>query len=200
MFMQTPYAISKEEINQKPLLEYGGIIHLIRSSEQLGPALEQIRRETLLGFDTETRPAFRKGESYPPSLLQLAGENEVWLFQLRRLPDLAPLFALLAAPAICKAGVAIRRDISELRDLLPFEPAGFVDLGVAAEDRGFRNTGLRPLAALLLNGRISKKAQTSNWAAEHLDERQLRYAATDAWVSRRLYDVLRQYPQRDENP
>jgi ribonuclease D len=200
MFMQTPYAISKEEINQKPLLEYGGVIHFIRSPEQLLPALQQIRKEKLLGFDTETRPAFRKGESYPPSLLQLAGENEVWLFQLRRFPDLAPLFALLADPSIRKAGVAIRRDLSELRDLCPFEPAGFVDLGIAAENRGFRNTGLRPLAALLLNGRISKKAQTSNWAAEYLDERQLRYAATDAWVSRRLHDLLHPSPQRDENP
>lgn len=154
--------------------------------------LPGIGTEILLGFDTETRPAFRKGESYPPSLLQLAGETHVWLFQLRKLGDVKPLFALLANPEIRKAGVAITRDLEELREVSEFKPEGFQDLGVMAENLGFRNTGLRPLSALLLGGRISKGAQVSNWAADSLSRKQELYAATDAWISRELFLRLKQ--------
>ncbi|MGA0333879.1 MAG: 3'-5' exonuclease domain-containing protein 2, partial [Kiritimatiellia bacterium] len=162
------YAITKAEINEKPLLEYSGPYSLIRTDEELEQILPRLEAETLLGFDTETRPAFRKGESYLPSLLQLGGAEEVWMFQIQKIRDLRPLFRILADPAIVKAGVAIQRDVQELRDLQEFEPAGFRDVGKMAEKLRFRNTGLRPLAALLLDGRISKGAQVSNWASDVL--------------------------------
>ncbi|MDA3872821.1 MAG: 3'-5' exonuclease domain-containing protein 2 [Kiritimatiellae bacterium] len=184
------YSITKAEINEKPLLEYTGTYSLIATDEELAKVLPSVQAETLLGFDTETRPAFRKGESYLPSLLQLGGESHVWLFQLQKLSDLNSLFSILANPDICKTGVAIARDISELQDLQEFEPAGFEDVGLAAEQLGFRNTGLRPLSALLLGGRISKGAQVSNWATSHLSQKQELYAATDAWISRELYLAL----------
>ncbi len=184
------YSITKAEINEKPLLEYTGTYSVITTDEELAKALPSIQEETLLGFDTETRPAFRKGESYLPSLLQLGGESHVWLFQLQKLSGLNSLFSILANPDICKTGVAIGRDISELQDLQDFEPAGFEDVGEIAEKVGFRNTGLRPLSALLLGGRISKGAQVSNWATSHLSQKQELYAATDAWVSRELYLAL----------
>lgn len=191
------YAISKQEINQKPQMEYTGAMTLVREAGDLDAALAAIAGETLLGFDTETRPAFRKGEAYLPSILQLAGEEHVWIFQLQRLGDLDGLFAVLADKAICKAGAAVSRDVQELRDLSPFRPAGFADVGHMAEKRGFRNTGLRPLTALLLGHRISKGAQVSNWAAAELTEKQLTYAATDAWVSRKIYLALLDLPEAD---
>lgn len=196
------YAIAKEEINQKPLLEYTGPIHLIHEDSQVAGAVEVLTKERLLGFDTETRPAFRKGEFYLPSLLQLGGASAVWLFQLRRLKDLGPVMDLLARREILKAGVAVSRDVSELQQLHPFKPAGFEDIGHMAEKRGFHNTGLRPLTALLLNGRVSKAAQVSNWAADTLTDKQLVYAATDAWASRKLYEALIELPEaprRDES-
>jgi ribonuclease D len=116
------------------------------------------------------------------------------MFQLQRLDDLGELFAVLADPDIVKAGVAIDRDLMELRELSEFKPGGFHDLGKMAEARGFLKTGLRPLAALLLDGRVSKGAQVSNWAAADLTRKQELYAATDAWVSRNLYLALRDIP------
>ncbi|MDF3127581.1 3'-5' exonuclease domain-containing protein 2 [Kiritimatiellaeota bacterium B1221] len=184
------YSITKAEINEKPLLEYTGPYSLIKSDEGVQEVLADIEAETVLGFDTETRPAFRKGESYLPSLLQLGGESQVWMFQLQKISDLKPLFAVLANPKIVKAGVAIKRDVQELKDLEPFDDAGFKDVGKMAESLLFRNTGLRPLSALLLDGRISKGAQVSNWATDVLSEKQEKYAATDAWVSRKLYLAL----------
>jgi len=186
------YAITKAEINEKPLLEYTGPYSLINTDEDLQRVVPELKKEILLGFDTETRPAFRKGESYLPSLLQLGGEDHVWMFQLQKLSDLTPLFGVLADAGIRKAGVAIQRDVQELRDLHEFTPDGFDDIGVLAENLGFRNTGLRPLSALLLGGRISKGAQVSNWAADTLTSKQQRYAATDAWVSREIYLALKE--------
>lgn len=182
--------ISKAEINEKPLLQYEGPVSVIQTGEELTTALEALEKETLLGFDTETRPAFRKGESYLPSLLQLGGENHVWLFHLQKLNRLTPLFAVLANPDVRKAGVAIDRDLLELKELEDFRPAGFTDIGKLAEEKGCLKTGLRPLAAMLLNGRVSKGAQVSNWAAYPLSRKQITYAATDAWVSRNLYLAL----------
>lgn len=191
------YAITKEEINQKPLEEYSGPLWLVRRQEEIADAVAEIGKETLLGFDTETRPAFRKGESYLPSLLQLGGEGKVWIFQIQLLDDLAPIFEVLANPKVTKAGVAVSRDVDELRQLYPFKPAGFQDLGHMAAKRGFQNTGLRPLAALLLNLRVSKSARVTNWADPNLSEKQITYAATDAWVSRRLYQALQPLPLAD---
>ena len=183
--------ISKAEINEKPLLQYDGALTVVTTDEELEAVLPALRQEEILGFDTETRPAFRKGESYLPSLLQLGGEDHVWIFHLTRFSTLKDLFEVLASPGIVKAGVAIQRDLVELRELHEFEPGGFQDVGKMAEDRGLLKTGLRPLAAMLLNGRVSKGAQVSNWASFPLTDKQITYAATDAWVSRSLYLALK---------
>ena len=66
-------------------------------------------------------------------------------------------------------------------------PAGFVEIADLTAKLKYENRGLRALAALLLKGRISKAAQVTNWARESLDARQIRYAATDAWISREIY-------------
>jgi ribonuclease D len=179
--------ISKAEINEKPLLQYEGGISVISTDEDLRRVLPEVKREALLGFDTETRPAFKKGESYLPSLLQLSGEKHVWLFHLQKIQALDELFQVLADPKIIKAGVAIQRDVMELRELQEFTPGGFQDIGQLAENKGLLKTGLRPLAAILLNGRVSKGAQVSNWASFPLSDKQISYAATDAWVSRQIY-------------
>lgn len=199
LFMTLQYSITKAEINQKSLLEYEGPITLVSEDEALGPILEALGRETVLGFDTETRPAFRKGESYLPSLLQLAGEDHVWLFQIQQMRELGALFEILARRDILKCGAAIARDVKELQELHGFKAAGFADVGHMAEKRGFKNTGLRPLTALLLEGRISKSAQVSNWEAKTLEPKQITYAATDAWVSRKLYFALRELPEVERN-
>jgi ribonuclease D len=160
--------------------------------DDLAAAMRRLAGHTLLGFDTETRPAYTKGESYPPSLLQLAGDNEVFIFQLRHLGLAKPLREILADSNIIKAGVSLDYDIRELKKLSHFKAAGFIDLGNLAKQAGIKNHGLRGLAAVFLGLRISKGAQTSNWAKDVLTPQQIRYAATDAWVGRRLYPVLQQ--------
>ena len=179
--------LSKTEINSLPLRYYNGPIRIIQTAEQAKDACTILIKEKLLGFDTETRPAFNKGQSYLPSLLQLAGTKIVYLFQLSKcgLPD--SITNLLSNVNIIISGVAINQDLIELQQILNFEPGGFIDLGEIARSKGLPHHGLRGLAAFLLNFRISKSSRTSNWSANQLTKKQIRYAATDAWLGRELY-------------
>jgi len=182
--------ISKEQINHLPLRRYHGTIHLIYKDSQVEAAVNALKRESILGFDTETRPSFKKGQSYPTALVQFAGAKAAYLFQLRNLKTLDGLAALCSNPRIIKVGVALQDDIRKLRDSFVFEPAGFTELSALTQQLGIVNTGLRSLAAIIIGYRISKAQQTSNWSRRRLTSTQLVYAATDAWISREIYRRL----------
>jgi ribonuclease D len=179
--------ISKEEINALPLAYYDGPVTLIQSQEELEACLPEMGCETVLGFDTETRPAFQRGQKFPPALLQLAGEKHVWLIQLLKLDRPESLKTVLENPGILKTGVALEHDIKCLTEEYGLKVAGAVELSRKAAQLGYQQLGLRALAAMLMGVRISKKEQVSNWAAPALTGRQIHYAAADAWISRELY-------------
>ena len=182
--------MSREEINATPLKRWEGPVEVISKPEMISRTLERLRADDVLGFDTETRPAFKKGQSFLPSLLQLSTADEVFLFQLTPLGLPAPLLNLLTDPAVIKAGVSLAYDLRELKKISPFEDRGFVDLGHEAKQLGIKNHGLRGLCAVLLGFRISKSSQTSNWSKKNLTPAQVKYAATDAWAGRELYFKL----------
>ena len=199
----TKTSIGREELLQLPLQAYSGPVHLVDRDDAVLPAVKQLEGESLLGFDTETKPVFVRGQSYPPALVQLAGESSVFIFQLKPLRDIQPLLRLLSTPGIRKVGVALADDLKKLREYSPFEPAGFVEIGTLAQSLGIQQTGLRPLAGLLLGIRISKKEQRSNWAREKLTPSQISYAATDAAISRELFrrlEMLRLARHEAERP
>lgn len=190
-------SISKDDLNRLPIRAYEGPIRLINDRAQLKECVDQLSREALLGFDTETRPAFERGVSYPPALMQLATEREVFVFQFQALGGLGALRDILESPRVIKAGVALSDDIKQLNDVWKFKPKSFIEIGFMAKELGYKQTGLRSLAGLLLGFRISKKEQRSNWARPSLSRSQIVYAATDAWVSRELYlKLLAQWGDR----
>jgi len=170
-----------------PVVRYHGPIQPVATETDLQRALAEIHSERVVGFDTETRPTFRKGQLHAPSLVQIATSHAVHLFQLARLDCSLALAEVLGNPQIVKAGIALARDLSELQKSFPITPANVVDLGEIAKRRGVEQTGLRNLAGLFLGGRITKGPQTSNWARANLTPSQLCYAATDAWACRELY-------------
>jgi ribonuclease D len=180
-------AISREDLNRLPIRSYEGPIRLVNDRSELASCLELLAQEPVLGFDTETRPAFQRGVSYPPALMQLATAKEVFVFQFHALGGLGALRDVLENPSITKAGVALSDDIKQLNDAWQFKPRNFLEIGTMAKELGYQQTGLRSLAGLLLGFRISKREQRSNWARANLTRSQIVYAATDAWVSRELY-------------
>ena len=182
-----PKKISKSEINELPMIQWEGDVQVLNTIEEMEAAAEILKNETHLGFDTETRPSFKKGEYYPPALIQLATANCVYLFRISSTKTLAPVLPILESDKILKTGVAIKDDVKELQAIESFNPAGFIEITDITSKLGYENRGLRALAGLLMGGRISKAAQVSNWAKSELEPKQIRYAATDAWISRELY-------------
>lgn len=184
---ETQRTISKEAINALPLIQWTGPTKVLNTMEEFADAAVQLSEASILGFDTETRPSFKKGEYYPTSLLQLASDSCVYLFRLKTAANLQALVPLFESEHIIKTGVAIHDDLKALQKLCPFSPQGFVEITQLTAQLAYTSKGLRALAALLLGGRISKAAQVSNWARSELEPKQIQYAATDAWISRELY-------------
>ena len=181
-----PNSITKDEINALPIKRYEGPVVLVQSTAEVERALADFAGERLVGFDTETRPAFKVGQKYPVALAQVATARAVYLFQLQRM-DHAPVLRELMQSQCTKAGVGIGDDLKALRELFAFEPAAIADLGAIARKRGYERSGVRALAAMFLGFRIPKGTKTSNWAAPRLSPAQIAYAATDAWACRELY-------------
>lgn len=179
--------LDRAEINELPLGRYEGDICIIKKHDDLLAVMPQLMDEEVLGFDTETKPTFRKGRYNAPALIQLACSNIVFLIQINKTGFDQTLVELLANSAQVKAGVGIRDDIRELSKISQFTPSGLVDLGEVAKKHSLGTHSLRGLAAALLGFRISKTAQCSNWSQPELSQQQIRYAATDAWVSREIY-------------
>jgi len=187
MSEKQPLTISREEINALPIRRYEGEVRVVSAGHEAAQALADILAQTVVGFDTETRPAFRVGESYPPSLAQVATARAVYLFQVRHREVAAALAQMLAAEHIIKAGVGLADDLKALRKIIEFAEKSIVDLGAAATRHGLKQTGVRNLTGLFLGFRIPKGTKTSNWARPRLTPQQIAYAATDAWACRELY-------------
>ena len=185
-----------------PLISFKGGIHVISKFKEVPEALEALSKVKLLGFDTETRPAFHRGISNPVALLQLSGNSDAFLFQLREVGLPRQLIELMENPSILKVGVAIHDDIKALQENRNFEPRGFTDLADIAREIGIVTTGLRNLSGIVLGTRISKRFQLSNWERKTLEENQKIYAATDAWVCREIYLRLKEedFMQEDVSP
>lgn len=182
--------ISKEEINELPIDKFKGTVFYLDNKENLQEALSHFTDAKVLGFDTETRPSFKKGKVNKVSLLQLSTKDKAMIIRLNKIGLPKEIVQILANPKVYKIGVAINDDISGLRKLYGFEPAGFIDLQSYVNKYGIEDNALKKITAIVLGFKISKRQQTSNWEAEQLSQAQIEYAATDAWVCHEIYTRL----------
>ncbi len=184
--------ITKEEIYELPLKSFEGEIIIVDRYEDVDRVIPEILREPILGFDTETKPSFKKGNSNNNgvALLQLASSKKAWLFRLNLTGFHPSICSIFNNEKIKKIGVAIHDDIKHLKALYDFSDNGFVDLQNYVKDFGITSMGLKKLTAIVLNFRISKSQQLSNWESPSLTTGQVRYAATDAWTCLEIYKKL----------
>ena len=180
-------SIARGELNELPIRRYEGPVYVVAGQADLALAIRDILDDAVVGFDTETRPAFKPGESYLPSVVQFATERAVYLFRAQQEDLRDAMREILSSESVVKAGVSVSEDMRALRKLFEFDESAVIDLGKVARRNGLKQTGVRNLAGMFLGMRISKGAQTSNWAAARLTPQQITYAATDAWVCRELY-------------
>ena len=195
-------SISPEEISALELASFPGEIVLIdQEGEALDKAVRYLKRQKVLGFDTETRPTFSPDQhSTGTALLQLSGGGKAFLFRLKKIGPPRPLAAILANPSIVKVGAATLDDVRGLQKITRFSPKGFVDLQSIVNEYGIRDKSVKKMTAIILGVKISKAQQLSNWEAERLSESQQRYAATDAWVCRQMYLRLLHSPKAPLTP
>ncbi len=189
--MKTFYEkIPKDVLNELPVRSFEGDIFFIETKEQVQEASKFLKQEKILGFDTETRPAFKKGITYSVSLLQLATSDKAFLFKLKKTGMPVCLKEILEDETIIKTGAAVRDDLKALKKIKKFIPGGFVELQTFSDEFGIKDNGLKKLAGNLLGFRISKGARLTDWSKDVYTESQLKYAATDAWVSYEIYKKL----------
>ncbi len=186
--MEFKETITKEELSEMPTQHFEGEIIVINRPEEVDRAVQYLNEFAFLGFDTETRPSFKKGEVHKVALLQLSTNEKAFIFRLSQFDLTNSLIKLLSNPKIVKAGAAIRDDIKALQINRHFKPAGFVELQDVAQKLGINSFSLKKMSAIVLGFKISKAQQLSNWEAPELNEPQLIYAATDAWISYKLYE------------
>lgn len=182
--------ITDEELSLLPLTSFHGSIYLVERIEQVNMAIEYLSHQSALGFDTETKPSFAKGQNNPVSLLQLSTSEKAFLFRIGKIGLPKGLIRILASPEILKIGVAIRDDIKILQRISAFKPSGFIELQDIVGSYGIENFSLKKLSAIVLGFRISKAQRLTNWDAPELSEPQLLYAATDAWAALEIYSRL----------
>lgn len=166
-------------------------VHLVTSEAEAAAACAELRSHAALGFDTESKPTFAKGEiSTGPHLIQFATDDAAWLFPVRLQGRHPALRELLEAATVRKVGFGLRGDLAQLRERLGIEAGGMLDLSLALP-REARNAtpGAKTAVARYLGQRMlkSRKVTTSNWANARLNERQILYAANDAQAALRVY-------------
>ena len=181
-------SITKEELAGMPLRWFEGEISVIDQPRQVKNVVKYLAGFTVLGFDTETKPSFKKGNLNKVALLQLSTPDHAFLFRLNKLGLPNGIKKILSSSKIVKSGVAIRDDIKALQQMKSFTPDGFIELQNYAQEFGIRNFSLKKLSAIVLGFRISKSQQLSNWQTPELSEQQKIYAATDAWVALKIYE------------
>ena len=182
-------SISAEELQKLEYAAFPGKIIVIDSAgAEFNRAVNYLRSQKIIGFDTETRPRFSPDQPrYGVALLQLSGPERAYLFRIKTLGMHRRLCNLLSSEKIIKVGAAVLDDIRGLQRYRDFTPRSFVDLQRIVGDYGIRDRSVKKMTAIILGFRISKTQQLSNWEAEVLSEQQVKYAATDAWVCREMY-------------
>ncbi len=190
--MNYPSSISAEELSQLNYVDFQGPISVITQMDQeYAEAIDYLRKQEIIGFDTETKPCFTAGmPKRPVALLQLSGPDRAFIFRLTHIGIPPSLAEILADNKILKIGAAVKDDVNGLKRYRKFNAKAFIDLQLIVGNYGIQEKSVRKMAAIILGEKVSKTQQLSNWEAPSLSGAQIKYAATDAWVCREMYVKL----------
>ena len=184
--------IEKSEIAGMPTLLYPGRIITIDTAADVEKAVKALSKEKIIGIDTETRPAFKKGVHHDVSLLQLSTADTCFLIRLNRVKMPDSLVSFLENEEITKVGISLHDDYQALNKRRKFKPGSFFDLQKYVKEFGIEEMSLQKIFAIIFGQRISKSQQLSNWENDVLTDKQKLYAATDAWACLKIYSRLKE--------
>lgn len=182
----------KNIIPQLPTEVFKGNIIVINRISDAKKAINYLMRQPILGFDTETKPSFRKGRLHKVALLQVASHDTAFLFQLNAIGVTDDIVRLLEDTTITKVGLSLSDDMRALSQRRKFKPGVFVEIQTLVKEIGIEDLSLQKIYANLFGMRISKTKQLSNWNTEILDDKQKKYAALDAYACVRIYEKVKE--------
>lgn len=188
----------KQVISSLPVAEFTGRIEVVLSASEAERAVNFLLSQPILGFDTETRPSFKRGFQHKVALLQVATEDICFLFRLNHIGLAPSIVRLLEDATLPKIGLSWHDDINSLQKLGPFKTGHFIDIQHYVQDIGIEDMSLQKIYANLFGQKISKRQQLSNWEADVLSDKQKIYAATDAWACINIYkEIIRLKRDKD---
>lgn len=189
--MKTIYnRLDKEYIKDLPLVSFPGKIITVNSEREADKAVPFLLSKDILGVDTETRPSFKKGQQHKVSLLQVATEDVCFLFRLNYIGMVTSVISLLSNTDVPMVGLSWHDDLAALQKRMEFKPGLFIDIHDIIGDIGIEDKSLQKLYANIFKQKISKRQRLTNWDADVLSDKQMSYAATDAWACVRLYKEI----------
>lgn len=183
--------ITKEELSGFAQEKFTGRIIVVQTEDEALKATTYLSGFKAIGFDTETRPAFKKGVSHQIALMQLSTEDTCFLFRLNLIGLPNCLADILVSPAIKKIGLSLKDDFTAIHKRKALSPTNFIDLQSLVQDYGIEDMGLQRIYGILFGKRISKGQRLSNWEADILSDAQKLYAALDAWACLRIFNELK---------
>ncbi len=186
-FVTLEVAIDKRKIPAMPRARFDGRIVVVQTKAEMSKAVSYLKRQPVLGLDTETRPSFSKRTSYKVSLLQVSAWDICFLFRLNYIGLPQELVSLLCGDDNLKIGLSFHDDVRMLHQRAEFKMGRMVELQKMASEFGITDKSLQKLYANLFHQRISKSQRLSNWEADVLSDAQKQYAALDAWACLRIY-------------
>ena len=184
-------SIPKSDLPDLPAARFPGVVKVIDSCDKVDSAISDLRCQAIIGFDTETRPTFRKGQTNDMALMQLSTHQTCYLFRLNKIGIPTALISLLENPEIMKVGTSVHDDFHALGRIIDFTPENFVDLQQFVKQYKIADNSLSRICAIVFGERISKTQQKTNWEADELTSAQKAYAALDAYACIRIYEYLK---------
>lgn len=182
--------ISKEEVRELPIETFKGEIIVVDKLKDVAEAVAYLKQFKVIGFDTETKPVFRKNVSHKVALMQLSTLDKCFLFRLNLIQYPDELDDLICSNDVMKVGLSLRDDFAALRKRSDCSPLNFIDLQTFVKNYGIKEMSLQKIHAILFSKKISKNQRLSNWEANTLKPSQKKYAAIDAWACLKIYNEL----------
>lgn len=183
--------LTNDEVNALPNIQFEGDIFVVNTAEEQKEAAEYLASQSVLGFDTESRPSFTKGVQDKISLVQVSSNERAYLFRVNKTPLIYEVLRIFQSRKIVKVGLAINDDLKRVASVnQKFYPRNFIDLQKIVGKYGIKELGLKKISGIVMGAKISKAQRLSNWNANNFTESQLRYAATDAWICVEIYEKL----------
>ena len=180
-------AIDKKCVAEMPVVTFPGAITVIECAEEVAEAVKFLRSHDVVGFDTETKPNFRKGMTNRVSLIQVSTGDHAFLFRINKMGFTPELREFMECDDVVKVGLSLKDDFHVLHQVGEFEPHGFVELQEMVKSYHITDASLQKIYAILFGHRISKGQRLTNWEATALTEAQMIYASIDAWACRHIY-------------